>query len=201
MAETWRAEAKAHRRERYLSAAGHLFAQRGYHAVSIDDLGAAVGVSGPALYRHFQSKEAMLIELLVGASERLLAGFEATIAEGRDDLATFVDLIAFHADFAVKERDIIRIQDRELANLPPEANQQVRRLQRTYLEGWQQIAGRLRPELSDADLAVRMHAIFGILNSTPYSADQDAATNVRAVLTDAALGAIFGHASLHAKQS
>ncbi len=95
----------------------------------------------------------------------------------------------------MKERDIIRIQDRELANLPPEANQRVRQLQRTYLEGWRKIASRLRPELAEADIAVRMHAVFGILNSTPHTADLDAATDVRAVLTDAALGALYGHAS------
>ena len=193
MAETWRATAKAHRRERYLSAAGHLFAERGYHAVSIDDLGNAVGVSGPALYRHFANKESMLIELLTTASERLLAGFEATIAQGEDDLTTLRNLIEFHADFAIKERDVIRIQDRELANLPPAANRRVRKLQRTYLAGWQQIAARLRPELADADLEVRMHAVFGILNSTPYNARLDAATDVRAVLADAALGALLGH--------
>ncbi len=195
MAETWRATAKAHRRERYLDAAGHLFAERGYHAVSIDDLGTAVGVSGPALYRHFANKESMLIELLTTASERLLAGYEATVAQGDNDLSTLRNLIAFHADFAIKERDIIRIQDRELANLPPDANHRVRQLQRTYLSGWQQIVARLRPELGPADLEVRMHALFGILNSTPYNARLDAATDVRAVLADAALGALLAPSS------
>ena len=193
VAETWRATAKAQTRDRYLTAAGHLFAQRGYHAVSIDDLGTAVGVSGPALYRHFDSKEAMLIELLVDASERLMAGYEATIARGGDDLDTLRDLIAFHADFAIKGRDIIRIQDRELANLPSEANHRVRQLQRVYLEGWQRIVERLRPELSPADLEVRMHALFGILNSTPYSPDLEGDSDVGAVLMDAALGALFGY--------
>lgn len=194
MAETWRATAKAQRRERYLDAAGHLFAQRGYHAVSIDDLGTAVGVSGPALYRHFANKESMLIELLTTASERLLAGFEATVAHPADDITTLRDLIDFHADFAIKERDIIRIQDRELANLPPDANRRVRQLQRTYLAGWQQIVARLRPDLDAADLEVRMHALFGILNSTPYNARLDGVTDVRAVLADAALGALLGNA-------
>jgi len=193
VAETWRATAKARTRDRYLSAAGHLFAQRGYHAVSIDDLGSAVGVSGPALYRHFDSKEAMLIELLVDASERLMAGYEATIARGGSDLDTLRDLISFHSDFAIKGRDIIRIQDRELANLPADANHRVRQLQRVYLEGWQRIVERLRPELTPADLEVRMHALFGILNSTPYTPDLDRDPDVGSVLMDAALGALFGY--------
>ena len=74
MAETWRATAKAHRRQQLLDAAAHLFAERGFNGVSIEELGAAAGVSGPALYRHFPSKEAMLGELLIGASQRLRRG-------------------------------------------------------------------------------------------------------------------------------
>ena len=60
-----------------LQVAAGLFARHGFHGVSIADLGAAVGVSGPALYRHFPGKEALLEEILVGISERLLAGGRA----------------------------------------------------------------------------------------------------------------------------
>ena len=70
----------------------------------------------------------------------------------------------------------------------------MRQLQRTYLAGWQQIAAKVRPDASEADLEVRMHAVFGILNSTPYNARLDATADVRAVLVDAALGALFGAA-------
>jgi AcrR family transcriptional regulator len=192
VAETWRATEKAHRREKYLTAAGHLFAERGYHAISIEDLGAAVGVSGPALYNHFASKEAMLIELLTSASQRLMLGFEKTVAEGAPDDLTLANLVAFHLDFALAEPDIIRIQDRELANLPVEANHAVRQLQRRYIHGWQEIVARLVPETSPADLQVRMHALFGILNSTPYNVDLEATADVRAVLREAALVMLLG---------
>jgi AcrR family transcriptional regulator len=192
VAETWRATEKAQRREQYLAAAGHLFAERGYHAVSIEELGAAVGVSGPALYRHFASKEAMLVELLLDSSERLMAGFEATVAQGTPDLETLQNLVEFHADFAIAERDVIRIQDRELASLPPASNHRVREVQRKYIQGWQQIAARLRPELSAADLEVKMHALFGVLNSSPYNARLDGATDVRAVLAETALVTLLG---------
>ena len=187
MVETWRATEKAQRRARYLSAAGHLFAERGYRAVSIEELGAAVGVSGPALYNHFASKEDMLIELLTGASERLLDGFEKTVAAAAPDLETLRNLVDFHLDFALAEKDIIRIQDRELANLPTDANHRVRLLQRRYLDGWQVIVARLRPGTPPAELRVRMHALFGVLNSTPYSDASEPGVDVRAVLADAAM--------------
>ncbi len=201
MAETWRATEKAHRREKYLAAASHLFAERGYRAVSIEELGAAVGVSGPALYRHFSSKEAMLVELLVDSSERLMAGFETTVAQGLPDLETLRNLIDFHADFAISERDVIRIQDRELAHLPAEPNHRVREIQRRYIAGWQRIVARLRPELSEADLEIRMHAVFGVLNSTPYNAKLDAATDVRRTLAETALVTLVGSVPEHLQDS
>ena len=63
---------KSDRRARLLAAAEQLMAERGYAAVRLEDIGAAAGVSGPAIYRHFASKEALLAELLVGISTRLL---------------------------------------------------------------------------------------------------------------------------------
>jgi AcrR family transcriptional regulator len=190
--QTWRATEKAQRRAQYLREAARLFAIKGFHAVSIDELGAAVGVSGPALYRHFSSKEGMLSELLVGASERLLEGFRAIAAQQQPDFQTLHSLVTFHLDFALAERDVIRIQDRELANLPAEVNRRVRRLQREYVTGWSAIVGRLRPGTSAADLEVIMHAVFGILNSTPHSARLDGLADVRGILGAAALRTLLG---------
>ena len=57
-------EAPLARRDQLLSAAALLFRRRGFHAVGIDDIGAAVGLSGPAVYRHFPSKQALLREVI-----------------------------------------------------------------------------------------------------------------------------------------
>ncbi len=64
-----------------LREAARLFAERGFHGVGVDEIGAAVGISGPGLYRHFPGKDAMLAELLVGISERLLEGGRLRVAE------------------------------------------------------------------------------------------------------------------------
>ena len=62
------------RKDEILEIAVGLFAARGYHGVSMDDIGAAAGVTGPALYHHFAGKEAMLAAALIPVSEGLLAG-------------------------------------------------------------------------------------------------------------------------------
>lgn len=183
---------KARTRERYLAHAARLFAERGFHAVSIDALGAAVGVSGPALYRHFASKEDMLAQILIGTSERLLAGMEAIRAEvpgePREVLARLID---FHVDFAFTSREVIRLHDRELSSLPPEANRRVRRIQRRYLDSWAALVAQVRPDLALPEAQVLMHAVFGILNSTAHNADLAPDGAARAVLTAAAGAVIF----------
>ena len=192
MAETWRATAKAQRREQYLDAAAALFAERGFRGVSIDELGAAAGVSGPALYRHFSSKEDVLSQLLESASERLLAGCTATVAAAASPLQTLHDLIGFHVDFALSERDVIRVQDRELGNLPAAASHRVRSLQRQYVQAWIEVVQQLQPAASTAELELRAHAVFGLLNSTPYSARLGEVENARGILTEMAVDGLLG---------
>ena len=73
------------RREQILKEAARLFAERGFHGVGVDEIGAAVGISGPGLYRHFAGKDAMLAELLVGISGQLLTGGRRRAAEAAGD--------------------------------------------------------------------------------------------------------------------
>ena len=65
------------RHDEFVQAAAHLFAERGYAGTSVDDVGNRLGVSGPAIYWHFASKEALLTEMLSDISDRLLAGGSA----------------------------------------------------------------------------------------------------------------------------
>src|SRR5918994_6454571 len=80
-AATNRSRAKSDRRDQLIAAAERLVDERGFLAVRLEDIGAAVGVSGPAIYRHFPNKEALLVELLVGISTRLLAGATDVVTE------------------------------------------------------------------------------------------------------------------------
>src|SRR6202453_4788360 len=159
---------KSDRRLQLLSAAERLFAERGFLAVRLEDIGAAAGVSGPAIYRHFPNKESMLVELLVGISARLLAGARDVTAHNSDAAVALDGLIDFHLDFALGEPDLIRSQDRDLAHLPAAAERQVRTAQRQYVEVWGGVLRELNPELAEADARLTAHAVFGLLNSTPH---------------------------------
>lgn len=185
-----RSQLKSDRRQQLLSAAERLFAERGFLAVRLEDIGAAAGVSGPAIYRHFPNKESLLVELLVGISAGLLAGARAVQDRGAGAAATLDGLIDFHLDFAVNEPDLIRIQDRDLAHLPAPAERQVRKAQRQYVEIWVGVLRQLNPELAEADARLMAHAVFGLLNSTPHSMKSADTKPARAVRSRAVMRAM-----------
>ena len=157
------------RREQILAIAAELFAQKGFHGVSIAELGAACGFSGPALYRHFRSKDAVLAEMLVAISERLLAEGRQRVAhaEGPDDaVAALVD---WHVTFALAQPALIVVQDRDWQSLPAEARERVRSLQREYVDLWATQLQRRHPGLALDRGRAMAHATFGLINSTPHS--------------------------------
>ncbi|WP_157245761.1 TetR/AcrR family transcriptional regulator [Nonomuraea typhae] len=160
------------RRAEILEAAARLFAERGFHGVSIEDLGAAVGVSGPALYKHFSGKDALLAEMLLDISSRLhdaAAGLVTSAATPQEALSA---LLRGHIAFAVREPYLITVHDRELGNVPDPQRRQIRRLQRLYVEEWVTVLTELRPGVPAARLRAATHAVFGLLNSTPHSAGE-----------------------------
>ncbi|RZQ60755.1 TetR/AcrR family transcriptional regulator [Amycolatopsis suaedae] len=158
---------KAGRKEQILAAAAELFARHGFHGVGIDDIGAAVGISGPALYRHFRSKDAMLGEMLGSISRYLLDGGKAR-AQGTPD-EVLGELVRFHVDFALEHPALITVQERNLANLTDADRKQVRALQRQYVEVWVDAIRAAVPEVGETHARSAAHAVFGLINSTPHN--------------------------------
>ena len=167
--ETPRARAKADRRRALLDAAARLFAERGFDRVSMEDLGSAAGVSGPAVYRHFAGKQSVIAALLTDVSQELFDGGARVISEVEDAPATLRALITFHVAFALANADVIRVQDRDLERLDFPEQHRVRSLQRSYIGLWVGVLARLDPDADAASLHVKAHATFGLINSTPHS--------------------------------
>lgn len=160
------------RREQILTAAADLFAERGFHGVGVDEIGAAVGISGPGLYRHFAGKDAMLAELLVGISERLHSGGQRrlldTDGQPHPPGRALDALIHGHIEFALDDRALITLHDRELDRLRDDDRKRVRRLQRQYVELWVGVLRQAHPALAEDQARTAVHAVFGLLNSTPH---------------------------------
>lgn len=147
-----------------------MFAASGFNGVSIDDLGAEIGISGPAIYRYFPGKEAILGEMLVGISRRLLDGAMLRVASEQTPHSALLALIDFHTEFALADRDLIAVQYRDLGSVPERERRVVRELQSAYTNTWVEVLQKVYPELTRERATSGVHAVFGLLNSTPHSA-------------------------------
>ena len=196
---TQRSQAKESRRQALLSSAAALFAVDGFNRVSLEDLGAAAGVSGPAVYRHFAGKQAVLGALLLSVSQDLLDGGRRVIADSDGAAVALRALVEFHVDFALSNPDVIRVQDQDFSNLAEEDQAEVRTLQRNYVELWVEVLAGLHPGTEATELRMRAHATFGLINSTPHSVRSHgrriAVKRARPLLQSMALAALMAPAA------
>jgi AcrR family transcriptional regulator len=160
---------RPNRHSQILDVAARLFAQRGFHGVSVGDIGRAVGVSGPALYKHFESKDAVLAEMLIAISERLLAEGRRRVSGADGAAKALAALVDWHVEFALAQPSLIVVQDRDWQSLPAEARERVRSLQREYVDLWAAQLGRHHRGLTQEEARAMAHAAFGLINSTPHS--------------------------------
>lgn len=140
------------RREKLLEAAAQLFAERGYHDVGIDDIGAAAGISGPGVYRHFPGKQALLGELCDRGMSRMLTGARQIPASHDSPSAALEALVDLHVRFAVEERSLIAVWTRETRALPDGVRRSLRRRMKAYEDVWAAVLAPLRDDLPPAEV-------------------------------------------------
>jgi AcrR family transcriptional regulator len=179
------------RREQLLEAAAVLFAERGYHAVGIDDIGAAAGISGPGVYRHFPGKQALLAALCDRALARMLDGAHGISAAHGDPRASLEALVELHVAFAVDERALIGVWGRELPALSEDLRRSLRRRMRDYEQPWQEVLALLRDDLDPAEVAVVTGATLAMLNATALSTTGVSRGRLAALLRTTALAALL----------
>jgi AcrR family transcriptional regulator len=156
------------RRDAILSSALELFRERGFHAVGIDEIGTAAGISGPAVYRHFPSKNSLLVALFDHISERMLDGAQKIGAEGLAPGPTLDRLVALHVSFAVDERSLLAVWIQDWRSLLDPDAHRIRRRQVQYMSEWTLALGRLRPDFSPEQLDTIAYAAVGAINSVAF---------------------------------
>ena len=155
------------RKQRILDAAADLVARNGFNAVSMEDIGGAVGITASAIYRHYDSKTAVLVAMFDRVIDRLLSEGERVAADKQaDPLDALRRLIDSQIDFVVDDRDIAQVYFREIANLPEADRRSLRRKQRLHLEEWVHLLTELRPGLDDTAARALVHCAIGAIQST-----------------------------------
>jgi AcrR family transcriptional regulator len=179
------------RKERILSAAAELMARRGFTAVSMEDIGEAVGITASAIYRHYESKSAVLVAMLDRVVDRLLADGRAIAAAGPADPQDALGRLADgYLDFVTGDRDVAQVYFREIGQVPEQHRRRLRRNQRLYVEEWVLLLTELRPALDDATARALVHAAIGVIQSTLWYSAGLPEDRLRELLRHAAMRAM-----------
>jgi len=179
------------RRQQLLDATAELVAVHGFHSVGIAEIGAAAGVTGSAIYRHFDNKQEMLVAVFDGVLDDLLSGARAAVDGASDAPNALEQLVRAQVAFALGNRAVITVYGQEEINLPSDDRRRLRRKQRVYVQVWVDTLASIRPGLPEPQLLASVSAAIGLLNSV-------AAFEVR--LDDDVLGVLVGDMALHALQ-
>lgn len=178
------------RKQRILEAAAALIAEQGFHAVGMADIGAASGITGSAIYRHFDSKSAVLTALFDDVIDVLSANTAAILADAADDQEALALLVRDQVRFAIDRRQLLQIYGREVHNLPAEDRRRLRRKQRRYLEEWVHLVAEQRSDLGDTEARALVHAAIAAIQSVLNHDSGLPAPRLAALVTAAAVAVL-----------
>lgn len=179
-----------HRRERLLDAATELFRERGYHATGIDDIGAAAGITGPGVYRHYRSKQDLLVALFDRTAEGRIAAGARLAPSGADPRAALEALVDDHVRFAMADRSVITVYLQELSSLQPSDAKRIRDSQRRYLDVWVGLLRRLHPRMDAEEALSTVHAAIGVIHSVAFHEGRLERSRLHAILRRSALAVL-----------
>lgn len=150
------------RRQEILQAASKLFSEQGFDTVSIDDIGKAAGVSGPALYRHFAGRTAILqgvCDLTIERLLELIGDVPGTHAEA------LFSLVRGQARLVIRHPELVCAFEIQRA-LPAEVRRRFHRRQRDHARRWVAAIQALQPGRDEKDILVAVYAAIGLIISS-----------------------------------
>lgn len=153
------------RKTRILDAAADLIAQHGFLGVNLTDIGTAAGIVGSGIYRHFDSKVAILVQLFDRVVDRLNDDAESALQDWDDPVRTLEALVRGQIDFTIGERQLCQVYLQEQRNLPQGDQRRLRWKMRHYVDLWQEVLGVIRPELTPPQRQVLVHAAISGMHS------------------------------------
>lgn len=153
------------RGDRLIDAAVGLFARNGYAAVSIDDIGAAVGIAGPSVYNHFPSKHHILIEAMQRGHERL----RTDLLAATDGAHTAADALRRVTDsyvgLALEQSDLVTTLIAESVHLASgPLGREMHVAQREYIDDWVALVLARNPADSPTVARIKVQAAQMVAN-------------------------------------
>jgi AcrR family transcriptional regulator len=129
---------------RILDVATELFYEKGYHATTMREVAAGVGIKAGSLYNHFPSKEELLFRIAEGVMQDLLAAGREAVAAAPEPRERLRALVRAHVVYHAEQRFRAKVADDQLNALEPERRAAVVAVRDAYERLWRDVldAGR-----------------------------------------------------------
>jgi AcrR family transcriptional regulator len=155
------------RREQMLTEAVRLFDERGFQSVGIDEIGEAVGTSGPNVYKHFANKDDILVAAMIRAGERRDAAAAEALAEALASEAppqeAMDGLLRTYVNFARANSHLIGLLNTEVAQLPEQYRRRTLHGQREYTLLWSRMLETVRPGMDPTEARIGVGAVLNMI--------------------------------------
>jgi AcrR family transcriptional regulator len=153
------------RRAKMCRTAAQLFRDRGYDATSVSDVARALGMTKAGLYHHFDSKEALLFEIMMYGLERVRDEVIVPVRTVRDPEERLRQLIVRHARIATRGQGAIAHLGDEIRALPASSRRQVEQRMRIYFDLIRDTLTELKAaeRLRDVDPTVAAFSLLGMI--------------------------------------
>jgi AcrR family transcriptional regulator len=152
------------RREVLLGEATTLFAERGFHAVTMDEIGQSAGMAGPSVYNHFAKKDDILIAALNRGADMLDIGLNKALAHAESaahgvhlSLVSYIESMTDHPA-------LVTIVVNETASLTDPLRHQLRSRQREYVDEWVHLLASVHPGTDTEELRATVLAAITVVN-------------------------------------
>ncbi|KFZ79882.1 TetR family transcriptional regulator [Amycolatopsis sp. MJM2582] len=170
------------RREQILAAATELFGRRGFRSVSMEEIGAAAGIAGPSVYRHFPSKAALMVAIGHRAADRLALAAERALRTD-DERDALRRLAASYVHTLLRTPELLVSFSGSPMELPERDKADLIRVQRDYVARWIALTSEVHPELSLREVKITVHAALTIANDLARTRRVNGRPNIEAELT------------------
>lgn len=183
------------RRNQIIAVATELFHERGFHATGIDDIGAAAGITGPGIYRHFTGKD----EILIAVFDRIWMMLKEAIDSSHelDGVDSLDYLIARHVRLSVEHRAEFALLAHDLKFLPSSYRAMARTNRATYRDRWVEVIVSVRPSVSVEEARLMTGAAWKLSSAIGDTIDESGLSRSRleSVLVSMTQDAVLGGGS------
>ncbi|EFC83394.1 TetR/AcrR family transcriptional regulator [Parafrankia sp. EUN1f] len=146
-------------------AAAELFCERGYHGVGIDEIAAVVGISGPAVYRHFPNKYAILLHASRELIDTLVTAADEALAVPDEPAERMARLLAATARVSVQRRRVGALYQWQARYLEPAHQGEVRAGLTALVRRITDLLLELRPDLPRPSAVLLSRAALSAIGS------------------------------------